>query len=88
YRSRGVVFLGVDYHDLTPDARRFVSAHELTFPMLQDGSGKVTSRYGISQVPETYVLNRQGRVVAHLRGPITDPGFGGQFRNAIAKAAA
>ena len=41
-RSRGVVFLGVDYHDLSSDARRFVSAHGLTFPMLEDGSGNVT----------------------------------------------
>ena len=88
YRDRGVVFLGVDYHDVTSDGRRFVSAHALTFPMLEDGSGNVTSRYGISQVPETYVLNRQGRVVAHLRGPITDPGFATDFQNAIAKAAA
>src|ERR1700751_3123908 len=88
YRDRGVVFLGVDYHDLASDARRFVSAHALTFPMLEDGSGKVTGSYGISQVRETYVLNRQGRVVAHLRGPITDPGFAGEFRSAIAKAAA
>jgi cytochrome c biogenesis protein CcmG/thiol:disulfide interchange protein DsbE len=88
YRDHGVVFLGVDYHDLNSDARRFVSAHELTFPMLEDGSGNVTSRYGISQVPETYVLNRRGVVVAHLRGPITDPGFAGQFQSAIAKAAA
>ena len=88
YRRRGVVFLGVDYHDLNSDGRRFVSAHALTFPMLQDGSGNVTTRYGISQVPETYVLNRQGRVVAHLRGPISDPGFADQFRSAIAKAVA
>jgi cytochrome c biogenesis protein CcmG/thiol:disulfide interchange protein DsbE len=87
-RSRGVVFLGVDYHDLSSDARRFVSAHALTFPMLEDGSGNVTSRYGISQVPETYVLNRRGRVVAHLRGPITDPGFATEFQSAIAKAGA
>ena len=88
YRDRGVVFLGVDYHDLASDARRFVSAHELTFPMLEDGSGKVTGDYGISQVPETYVLNREGRVVLHLAGPITDPGFAGKFRSALAKAAA
>ena len=88
YRNRGVVFLGVDYHDLSSDARRFVSAHALTFTMLQDGSGKVTGSYGISQVPETYVLNRQGRVVAHLAGPITDPSFAGEFRRAIAKAVA
>ena len=88
YRDRGVVFLGVDYHDLASDARRFVSTHALTFPMVQDGSGKVTGDYGISQVPETYVLNRQGRVVLHLAGPITDPAFAGKFRAALAKAAA
>jgi cytochrome c biogenesis protein CcmG/thiol:disulfide interchange protein DsbE len=89
YRDRGVVFLGVDFHDLASDARRFVSAHSLTFPMLQDGSGKVTSGdYGVSQVPETYVLDRQGRIVAHLAGPITDPGFAAKFRSALAEAAA
>jgi cytochrome c biogenesis protein CcmG, thiol:disulfide interchange protein DsbE len=88
YRGRGVVFLGVDYHDLAQDARRFVSAHELTFPMLEDGSGSVTGSYGISQVPETYVLSRQGRILAHLSGPITDPGFAVKFRSALAKAAA
>ena len=65
-----------------------MTAHALTFPILADGSGSVTNRYGISQVPETYVLNRQGRVVAHLRGPLTDPGFAGEFRTAIAKAVA
>jgi cytochrome c biogenesis protein CcmG/thiol:disulfide interchange protein DsbE len=86
FRDRGVVFLGVDYHDLPSDAQRFVRAHRLTFPMLEDGSGNVTGSYGISQVPETYVLSRQGRVVAHLAGPITDPGFAGKFRSAIAKA--
>jgi cytochrome c biogenesis protein CcmG, thiol:disulfide interchange protein DsbE len=88
YRGQGVVFLGVDYHDLAPDARTFVRHHALTFPMLEDGSGRVTGTYGISQVPETYVLSRQGRVVAHLAGPITDPGFAADFRSALAKAAA
>jgi len=89
YRSRGVVFLGVDYHDLASDARTFVSHHALTFPMLEDGSGRVTTgRYGVSQVPETYVVSRQGRIVAHLAGPITDPGFAREFRSALARAAA
>lgn len=88
YRARGVVFVGVDYHDLASDARRFVAAHGLTFPMLLDGSGTVTGSYGIKQVPETYVLNRQGRVVAHLAGPITGRGFAGEFRSALQEAAA
>lgn len=88
YQARGVVFLGVDYHDLAGDARRFVRAHSLTFTMLKDGSGQVTGSYGVSQVPETYVLNRQGRVIAHLAGPITSSEFSGEFRSALAKAVA
>jgi cytochrome c biogenesis protein CcmG/thiol:disulfide interchange protein DsbE len=88
YRGRGVVFLGVDDKDFPSDARRFVTAHGLTFPMLQDGSGNVTGSYGISQVPETYVLDRQGRIVAHLAGPLTDPNFSTEFRAALAKAGA
>ena len=86
YRGQGVVFLGVDFHDVTGDAKRFVAAHRLTFPMVQDGSGDVTGSYGITQVPETYVLDRQGHVLLHLAGPITDPSFAGEFRRGLREA--
>ena len=88
YRSRGVVFLGVDDKDFPSDARRFVAAHRLTFTMLEDGSGSVTGSYGISQVPETYVVGRTGKIVAHLAGPLTDPEFSAEFHSALAKAVA
>lgn len=88
YRNR-VVFLGIDYHDLASDARHFVDLHGLTFPMLDDGSGNVThGKYGVSQVPETYVVSREGRILAHFAGPITNPTLGGEFRSVLAKAAA
>ena len=75
YSAQGVVFVGVDFHDVTSDARRFVAAHGLSFPMVQDGSGDVTqNRYGISQVPETYVVERHGRIVLHIRGPVNASG--------------
>jgi len=88
YRARGVVFVGVDFHDVTGDARRFVAVHGLTFAMVQDGSGDVTGRYGISQVPETYVVGPDGRIVAHMAGPVTGAPFAAEFRSALAKAAA
>jgi peroxiredoxin len=87
YHGHGVVFVGVDYHDLAQYAREFVAAHGLTFPMLQDGSGNVTGSYGVSQVPETYVLDRKGKIVAHLRGPVTSPAFGAEFRAALKEVA-
>lgn len=87
YKGQGVAFVGVDFHDVTGDARRFVAAHGLTFPMVEDGSGDVTSgRYGVSQVPETYVVGRTGRIVVHIAGPITTPSFAGEFRRAVALA--
>jgi cytochrome c biogenesis protein CcmG/thiol:disulfide interchange protein DsbE len=88
YRKSGVVFVGVDDKDLGLDARRFVAAHGLTFTMLQDGDGSVTGTYGISQVPETYVIDRAGRIVAHLAGPINDQPLAGEFRRAVRKATA
>jgi cytochrome c biogenesis protein CcmG/thiol:disulfide interchange protein DsbE len=85
YGGRGIQFVGVDKTDIASDARTFVAAHKLTFPMLVDGSGDVTNTYGVSQLPETYVLNAKGTVVAHLAGPINSPGFAEQFRAALEK---
>jgi cytochrome c biogenesis protein CcmG/thiol:disulfide interchange protein DsbE len=87
YRARGVHFVGVDFHDVTSDAKRFVAAHRLTFPMAEDGSGGVTQdRYGVSQVPETYVVDGAGRVVLHLAGPLNNATFDAQLRQALNSA--
>jgi cytochrome c biogenesis protein CcmG/thiol:disulfide interchange protein DsbE len=73
YRSKGVVFLGVDYHDLTSDARTFIAHHGVTYATVQDGSGMVGDRYGLTGVPETFFIDRRGRLVgAHIVGTITN----------------
>jgi cytochrome c biogenesis protein CcmG/thiol:disulfide interchange protein DsbE len=82
---RSVMFVGIDKTDVTSDARTFIDAHRLTFLMLADGSGGVTGSYGISQLPETYVLGPNGKIVAHLAGPINSSEFASQFRAALRK---
>jgi cytochrome c biogenesis protein CcmG, thiol:disulfide interchange protein DsbE len=87
YRSQ-VQFVGIDFHDVTSDAVQFVNAHSLTFPMVQDGSGDITeSRYGITQVPETFVLDRDGRIVLHLPGPVNGSVYRARFERALREAA-
>jgi cytochrome c biogenesis protein CcmG/thiol:disulfide interchange protein DsbE len=87
YHSQGVVFLGIDYHDVTGDARAFVSHHDVTYPTVQDGSGMVGDRYGITGVPETYFVDRQGRLVGfHIAGPITDAKLAKQFAEGVQAA--
>jgi cytochrome c biogenesis protein CcmG, thiol:disulfide interchange protein DsbE len=73
YRSQGVVFVGVDYHDVASDARTFLTHHGITYPTVQDGSGMIGDRYGLTGVPETYFVDRRGRLVGtHIVGTITN----------------
>jgi len=87
YKSQGVVFLGIDYHDVTGDARTFLSRHGVTYTTLQDGSGMVGDRYGLTGVPETYFVDRQGRLVGfHIAGPITDSKLAAEFKQGVEAA--
>jgi peroxiredoxin len=42
----------------------FVAQHHLSFTTLLDGSGQVTRLYGVTSLPTTYLLDREGRLVS------------------------
>ncbi|HEX6789346.1 MAG TPA: TlpA disulfide reductase family protein [Gaiellaceae bacterium] len=72
WRRRGVVFVGVDAQDFDTDARRFIARHGITYPNVHDGPGATSTRYGVNGFPETWFVDRQGRLVAeHVSGPLT-----------------
>jgi cytochrome c biogenesis protein CcmG/thiol:disulfide interchange protein DsbE len=64
--------LGVDTEDVDSDARAFVREYGLSYPMLRDGSGSTRERFGVLSLPETFVIDRRGRVTAVERGPVDD----------------
>ena len=70
-RGRGTV-LGVDVLDVADDARKFVREYDLGYPMLRDGDGEVLGEYGVIAYPETFVIDRRGRIVASRRGPVDE----------------
>jgi cytochrome c biogenesis protein CcmG, thiol:disulfide interchange protein DsbE len=80
------VVVGVDWQDFTGDARRFMRRYGLTFPVVHDGPGDVGFDYGITGLPETYVLDRQGRVVHAIVGAINTDEDRQRLRSAIAQA--
>lgn len=72
WHGRGVVFLGVDAQDFDTDARQFISRHRITYPNVHDGPGATAAHYGVSGFPETWFVDRRGRLVAeHVSGPLT-----------------
>ncbi|MBA2474428.1 MAG: redoxin domain-containing protein [Actinobacteria bacterium] len=71
HRADGLVVLGVDFNDVDTDARRFARKHGLSFPLVRDRKGEVVGRYGGTGVPETYFVDRRGKLVASIKGSVT-----------------
>ena len=64
--------VGVDIQDTTEAAQRFLRQFDLTFPNARDLSGKVSIDYGVYGVPETFFIDRRGRIRAKHVGAVTD----------------
>jgi peroxiredoxin len=71
YGSDGFTVLAVSI-DAGPGHRDkvegFVSEHGLTFPVLLDPGSRITGLFRTSGVPETFVLDRHGRIVKRVIG--------------------
>jgi|AutmiccommuBRH23_1029490.scaffolds.fasta_scaffold76090_2 cytochrome c biogenesis protein CcmG/thiol:disulfide interchange protein DsbE len=75
YRSRGeeVVVLGVDVEDLADSAREFIARHEVSYPNVRDKGDDVKLRFEVGQLPETFVIDADGRIALKHIGQLTSP---------------
>jgi cytochrome c biogenesis protein CcmG/thiol:disulfide interchange protein DsbE len=85
-RGRGAVVVGLDAKDFRRDARAFMRRYGLTFPIVYDGPGDTLSRYGVTGFPETFVLDREGRVVEAFVGAIVGDEERARLRAALERA--
>lgn len=77
-------FLGVTKNDIPRDSVAFARRYGFTFPSVRDLDSKLYRKLGSTGVPETFVLDARGRLVALHRGQV-DQRF---LVDAIAKARA
>jgi cytochrome c biogenesis protein CcmG, thiol:disulfide interchange protein DsbE len=68
--DRGATVLGVNYKDLPEDALGFVRRFDLSFPSLRDRDGEYAERFAAAAFPETFAIDRRGRIAATRRGPV------------------
>lgn len=71
-RDQGVVLVGVDIWDTEEDARAFMKEFGISYPNGPDPSGEIAIEYGVTGVPETWFLGKDGRLVRRWIGPLTD----------------
>ena len=81
-RTGAGTVLGVTYDDSTPASMRFVKDNGMSFPSVRDVGTRLAKRYGTNNIPETFVIDRDGRIVDVFRGQI-DQAF---IDRALAKA--
>jgi cytochrome c biogenesis protein CcmG/thiol:disulfide interchange protein DsbE len=85
-RDRGLVVLGLDAKDFRADARTFAERYGLTFPLVYDGPGDTLDGFGVTGFPETFVLDREGRVVEAFAGAVDGDEVRERFEAAIERA--
>ncbi len=70
YKPGGeVLFLGVDWVDTEPEALGFISKFGITYPNGPDLGTKIAQMFRIQAVPETYVIDRNGKLAYVKKGP-------------------
>jgi cytochrome c biogenesis protein CcmG, thiol:disulfide interchange protein DsbE len=67
---RGVLYVGLDMQDLTGDAEAFLEEFGITYPTVRDPGRAVADGYGLTGIPETAFIDRDGRVVAYAIGAL------------------
>ncbi len=71
-RAQHATVLGVTFLDNASASKEFARQEHITYPVLRDVSGDFVRSFGTTGVPETFVINRQGRVQALRRFQLND----------------
>ncbi len=72
YESSGkVVFVGVDYVDTEPEARGYLTKFDITYPNGPDLGTRISQKFRIKGVPETYFIDQNGKLAFIQVGPFT-----------------
>lgn len=69
YRSRGVEFVAVQLENSARDARKFLRAHQASYPAGLDPDLAIATRFAVVATPSTLIIDRKGQISARSVGP-------------------
>lgn len=65
-----IVIVGMNTEDLTDDALEFIEEFDLSWEMLRDNEGERKDAFGTIALPESFLIDPEGRVALIRRGPV------------------
>ena len=73
YKDKGVIFIGVDYADAEKPALAYIDEFDITYFNGPDLGTRISQRYNIKGVPETYYVAKDGTLRGNHIGPLFEP---------------
>jgi cytochrome c biogenesis protein CcmG, thiol:disulfide interchange protein DsbE len=63
-QKKNIVFLGIDFQESNSDASSFLLQHGVTYLAGLDTDGSIANKYGVSSLPQTIFIYRNGTVTS------------------------
>jgi thiol-disulfide isomerase/thioredoxin len=72
YDGKGLIVVGVNVEDGPDAARSYAQRRGLGYMVGVDPTGEVVERFGVEMIPTLVVIDREGKVVAYVRGIVDE----------------
>ncbi len=71
YKDKGVLIVGIAYTDTETNAKAFIKEYHQNYPNGLDFGTKISDLYNIEGVPETFIIDREGKIAEFMKVPLT-----------------
>ncbi len=85
HRADGLAVVGIVFQDRSEAARAFMGRMQATWPAAMDVTGEVAQSYGVFAPPESFFIDRQGRVAGQQIGELSRADLARQLAVIIGK---
>ena len=85
WHAQGFEILAIAYNDTEEAMEVFRDEFALSFPLALDDSGEINDAYGIQTRPSSYLLDRNGVILARHFGLMTEAQLSGMLNEALAQ---
>jgi len=69
FKDGDFALVTINLQESASRVKEFFKEFKLTFTALLDADGEVGIMFGINQIPTTYILDKQGRIIGKALGP-------------------
>jgi cytochrome c biogenesis protein CcmG, thiol:disulfide interchange protein DsbE len=85
HKADGLAVVGIVFQDRSEAARAFMSRMGATWPAAMDSTGDVAQAYGIFAPPESFFIDREGRIAGLQIGELSRADLARQLHTIVGK---